>query len=190
MTEGRPEAVTDLLHRWRGGEAEAIDELMQAVYPELHRLAARYLRGERRDHTLQPTALVNEAYLRLIRSKVDYNDRVHFLAIAARVMRRVLVDHANARNAQKRGGDRLRVTLSDAKLGIDGAAPDVLALDEALLRLAELDERKSRVVELHFFGGLTYDETAEALGVSVATVNRELRFAKAWLASDLQESAV
>lgn len=181
------DAVTDLLHRWRGGEDQAIDELMQAVYPELHRLAARYLRGERGDHTLQPTALVNEAYLRLIRSNVDYNDRVHFLAIAARVMRRVLVDHAKAKNARKRDGKRLRVTLSDAKLRDKDVAPDVLALDESLARLAELDARKSRVVELHFFGGLTYEETGEALGISVATVNRELRFAKAWLANDMRD---
>ena len=190
MTEGAPGAVTDLLQRWRGGEDEALEELMQTVYPELERLAARYLRGERRDHTLQPTALVNEAYLRLIRSDVDYSDRVHFLAIAARVMRRVLVDHAKARNAQKRGGNRLRVTLSDTKLGVADASPDVLDLDESLLRLAELDGRKSRIVELHFFGGLTYDETAEALGLSAATVNRELRFAKAWLASDMRDQAV
>ncbi len=187
MTD-RLDAVTDLLLRWRGGEHEAIDELMQAVYPELHRLAARYLRGERHDHTLQPTALVNEAYLRLVGSDVDYNDRIHFLAIAARVMRRVLVDHAKARRTQKRGGERLRVTLSEARLGAAGAAPDVLALDEALERLASLDERKSRVVELHFFGGLTYDETAEALGVSAATVSRELRFAKAWLANDMRDA--
>jgi len=185
MTSVKP-AVTEWLRRWRGGEEEAIDPLIQAVYPELHRLAARYLRGERRGHTLQPTALVNEAYVRLIGSDVDYADRVHFLAVAANVMRRVLVDHAKARNALKRGGDQLRVTLTDAKVGSIDAPPDVLALDEALERLAALDERKSRAIELHFFGGLTYDETAEALGVSVATVNRELHFAKAWLADEMQ----
>jgi len=191
MKEERPEAVTDLLRRWREGEQEAIDELMTVVYPELHRRAARYLRGERRDHTLQPTALVNEVYLRLVGGRsVDYNDRVHFLAIAATTMRRVLIDHAKARRAEKRGGDRLRVTLNDEKLEGFDATPDVLALDESLRRLAEIDERKSRAIELHFFAGLTYDETAEALVVSVATVNRELRFAKAWLADDMKGPGV
>ncbi len=163
-----------------------MDELMEVVYPQLRRLAAGYLRGERRDHTLQPTALVNEAYLRLMGgTPVDYSDRVHFLAVAARTMRRVLVDHAKARRALKRGGDRLRVTLSEEKLGATDAAPDVLALDASLERLGERDPRKSRAIELHFFGGLTYDEIAEALGVSAATVSRELRFAKAWLADDM-----
>lgn len=186
MRDERPEAVTDLLRRWQDGEEAVAGDLMLAVYPELHRLAARYLRGERRDHTLQPTALVNEAYLRLVAGDVVYNDRVHFLAIAATVMRRVLVDHAKAKKAQKRGGHRLRVTLDDGKLGDSGSNSDVLALDEALSSLAELDERKSRTVELHYFGGLTYDEMATAMGVSVATVNRELRFAKAWLADALE----
>lgn len=185
MDSERPSAITDLLHRWRGGEQEAVEELMSAVYPELRRLAARYLRPERRNHTLQPTALVNEAYLRLIGADVDYSDRVHFLAIAARIMRRVLVDHAKARGALKRGGDRVRVTWTDSRLG-NAKDPDVIDLDASLSRLAERDERKSRAIELHFFGGLTYNEIAETLGVSVATVNRELRFAKAWLLADFK----
>ena len=186
--DDRTGAVTKLLRRWREGEVEATEELMQAVYPELHRLASGYLRRERQGHTLQPTALVHEAYLRLIDSDVDYSDRVHFLAIAARVMRRVLIDHAKARKSQKRGGDQLRVTLTEARLGAAATTPDVLALDASLRRLAEHDERKSRVIELRFFGGMTYDETAEALDISVATVNRELRFAKAWLANDMTDS--
>lgn len=187
MKGERSVGVTDLLELWRSGDDFAGDRLMEVIYPELRRLAAGYLRGESRSHTLQPTALVNEAYLRLVGSEVDYQDRVHFVAVAARVMRRVLVDHAKAKKAQKRGGDRLRVTLSDDRLGAGEHAADVLALDEGLARLAEIDPRKCRVVELHFFGGLTYDETAQALSMSAATVNRELRFAKAWLADAMRE---
>lgn len=190
MEAKQPQAVTDLLRRWRRGDEEAIDELIAAVYPELHRLAAGYLRGEQRDHTLQPTALVNEAYLRLVGgAEVDYNDRMHFLVVAARTMRRVLVDHARAKRALKRGGSQVRVTWSDSKLGTLDGTPDVLDLDASLRRLADLDERKSEVIELHFFGGLTYDETAAALGVSLATVNRDLRFAKAWLADDMRPAS-
>ncbi len=190
--KGARGAVTDLLFRWREGDEGAVEGLMSAVYPELRRLAARYLRGERRDHTLQPTALVHEAYLRLAGSDVDWQDRVHFLAVAARTMRRVLVDHAKSKQALKRGGDRLRVSWAEDRLELPepaaGAARglDILALDESLRRLAELDPRKGRIVELHFFGGMTYEETAEAVGVSPATVNRELRFAKAWLLDEFR----
>ncbi|MDH3745934.1 MAG: sigma-70 family RNA polymerase sigma factor [Acidobacteriota bacterium] len=191
--KGARGAVTDLLLRWRGGDEDAVEGLMQEVYPELRRLAAGYLRSERRDHTLQPTALVHEAYLRLAGSDVNWQDRVHFLAVAATIMRRVLVDHAKAKKALKRGGERLRVTWIEDRQGApggasaDGEALDVLALDDSLRRLAELDERKSRIVELHFFGGMTYEEAAEAEGVSPATVSRELRFAKAWLLDDLKQ---
>lgn len=179
--------MADLVRGLCEGEEKAVEGLISLVYPELHRLAAAYLRGERRNHTLQPTALVNEAYLRLVGgAAVEYADRVHFLAVAARTMRRVLVDHAKARGALKRGGDRLRVTLTDARVGAPVAEPDVVALDDAMSRLAERDGRKGQVIELHFFGGLTYEEIAEVLGVSPATVNRDLSFAKAWLADDLE----
>jgi len=180
-SDERQVGVTELLRRWREGEDEARDDLMTLVYPELHRLAAGYLRGERSGHTLQPTALVHEAYLRILGTDVEWQDRVHFLAVAARVMRRALVDYARARQTKKRGGDVVRVTWSDSALGTPGAAPEILDLDAALESLAQHDERKSRVVELHFFGGMTYEETAEVMDISVATVNRELRFAKAWL---------
>jgi len=180
-SDERQVGVTELLRRWREGEDEARDDLMTLVYPELHRLAAGYLRGERSGHTLQPTALVHEAYLRILGTDVEWQDRVHFLAVAARVMRRALVDYARARQTKKRGGDAVRVTWSDSALGAPGAAPEILDLDAALESLAHHDERKSRVVELHFFGGMTYEETAEVMDISVATVNRELRFAKAWL---------
>ncbi len=185
MASEHSSSLTELLHRWRGGENGAADQLISAIYPELRQLAGRYLRPERREHTLQPTALINEVYLRLLEADVHYADRVHFLAIAATTMRRVLIDHAKARAALKRGGDQVRVTWADSRIGAENAI-DVLDLDRSLRRLAEHDQRMSRALELHFFGGMTYDETAEALGTSVATVNRELRFAKAWLLDDLR----
>jgi RNA polymerase sigma factor (TIGR02999 family) len=168
------------------GIPRALDELMPLVYKELRRLAARYLRSERRNHTLQPTALVNEAYLCLAaQDGLRFLNRAHFLAIAANTMRRVLVDHARERGALKRGGDRRQVTLRSS-IRIDDRDVDLLALDEALTRLAVFDAMGSRVVELRFFGGLTLSETAEALKISPATVKRLWTSARAWLFRELR----
>jgi RNA polymerase sigma factor (TIGR02999 family) len=156
------------------------------VYAELRRIAGRCMRGERPGHSLQATALVNEAYLRLMDvRRVQWQDRTHFLAMAARVMRRVLVDHARARGYQKRGAGAQKVTLVDTVVGSDERPRDLVALDDALEALARMDERKSRVVELRFFAGLSVAETAEVLGISVETVMRDWKFAKAWLAREL-----
>lgn len=174
-------AVTALLSSWRAGDEAARDRLIPLLYGELHRLAERSLRGERRDHTLQPTALVNEAYLRLVGAEVPWEDRAHFLAVAARVMRRILVDHARARGREKRGAGRAQVTLDEAVAPTPEPDVDILALDEALDRLASHDERKARAIELHYFAGLRYDEVARVLEISAATVDRDLRLAKAWL---------
>lgn len=176
-----PGEVTRLLVRWRDGDEAALEQLMPLVYDELRRLAERYMRSERPDHTLQATALVHEAYVRLAGVDVAWEDRIHFLSLAARMMRRVLVDHAKSGRRKKRGGGAAKVTLDDIELASPAPTSDLLALDDALTRLAAIDERKARAVELHFFGGLTYDETAAALGVSAATVDRDLRMAKAWL---------
>jgi RNA polymerase sigma factor (TIGR02999 family) len=177
--------VTRLLQEWRTGDDGSFDRLMEVVYPELHSIARRQLSGERDDHTLQATALVHEAYLRLVGVEIEWTDRRHFYAVAARAMRRVLVDHARGRAREKRGGDYRIVTL-DPEHAPDADEPlDLLALDDALSRLAAIDERKARALELHYFGGLSYEETARALDVSPATIHRELRMAKAWLASEL-----
>jgi RNA polymerase sigma factor (TIGR02999 family) len=173
--------VSRLLLAWRAGDSAALERLLPLVYEALHALAARYMRGERPDHTLQTTALIHEAYLRLCGADVAWEGRVHFLAVAAQTMRRILVDHARARGRAKRGGGEPPIQLDDSQAASPGRPDDLLLLDEALGRLLALDERKARAVELHYFGGLTYDETAEALGVSAATVDRELRMAKAWL---------
>jgi RNA polymerase sigma factor (TIGR02999 family) len=173
--------VTELLLDWRRGDQDALEQLIPLVYDELRRIAARQLRSERPDHTLQPTALVHEAYGRLVGADITWNDRAHFFAIAARTMRRVLVDHARAQEREKRGGGAVRVTL-DENLAVDAGRPEeMLALDAALEQLAKFDARKAEVVQLHFFGGLTYDQIAEALGISAATVDRDLRMARAWL---------
>lgn len=179
------EHVTDLVVAGRG-DPGAFDRLVPIVYDELRRLAGAYLRRERVDHTLQPTALAHEAWLRLVdATRVAWRDRAQFLAIAARTMRQILVDHARAHQAQKRGGDAVRVTLSDTPAGVGRPDLDVLAVEEALQALAELDERKARVVELRFFGGLTETEAAHALGVSQTTVENDWRFARAWLSGRL-----
>jgi RNA polymerase sigma-70 factor, ECF subfamily len=181
--------VTKLLRAWSDGDAAALDRLIPLVYAELHRRARRYMRRERVGHTLQTTALVHEAYLKLIDAQgVRWQDRGHFFAIAARVMRRVLVDFARERGFQKRGGAARRVSF-DETLAL-GEAPDtdVVALDEALGALAEIDSRKARVVELRFFGGLSIEETAEALEVSPETVRRDWRLAKSWLLRRLGEA--
>jgi RNA polymerase sigma factor (TIGR02999 family) len=175
-----------LLRAWREGDETALDALMPLVHDELRRIARGCLHGERANHSVQATELVNEAYLRLVDVRqVDWQDRTHFLAMSARLMRRVLVDLARARGADKRGGGAVRVTLDEAAIG--GVAPDadVIRLDDALQALAALDDRKSRVVELRFFGGLTADETAVALQVSSKTVLRDWEFARAWLEREL-----
>lgn len=161
--------------------------LQHTAYEALRGLAAAYLHTERRDHTLQPTALVHEAYLKLASGSSDWRSQTHFQAIAANAMRQILVDHARARNTQKRGGDWLRVTLSHEAAATPGADVDLLALDEALNKLAELDERKARVVELRFFGGMTCAEAAEEVGVSPKTAEADWYFARAWLRERLAE---
>jgi RNA polymerase sigma-70 factor, ECF subfamily len=173
--------VTMLLRDWRQGNQDALDELLPIVYAELHKLAASYMRGERVGHTLRPTELVAEAYLRLAEgTKPEWNDRVHFFAIAARTMRQILVDHSRKRNADKRGAGEKPVTFDEGLVG--GERPDeLIALDEALTALAKLDERKAKVVELHYFGGLTQQEIADALEVHVNTVARDLKLAEAWI---------
>jgi RNA polymerase sigma-70 factor, ECF subfamily len=178
------DSVTKLLHAWRGGDREALDRLIPLVHGELHRLAAGHMRSERPDHTLQTTALVDEAYLRLVDAEVDWQDRAHFLAVAATVMRRVLVDHARGRDRGKRAG--VKITLEEGALISPSASDDMLALDEALSRLAENDERAAKAVELHYFGGLTYREIGEVMEVSEATVDRDLRLARAWLYKELK----
>ncbi len=181
------EDVTQLLVAWREGKAEALDALMPLVYDELRRLARGYLGRERRDHTLQPTALVNEAYLRLVdQRRVQWQNRAHFFGIAAQIMRRLLVDHARSVRADKRGGAVTRLELDEASsAAAESRSVDVEELDRALARLAALDERQSRVVELRYFAGATNEETAEALGIAVATVKRDWTMARAWLRKQL-----
>src|SRR5215510_13624503 len=184
-----PQAVTEWLIAWGQGDEAALDQLIPLVHEELRRLARRYMRrerGQRAARTLQTTALVNEAYLRLIDAqRVQWQNRAHFFAIAARLMRRILVDYARAQNYAKRGGGLPQVSLDEAsELGME-RAPDLVALDDALDALARVDERKSRVIEMRFFGGLSVEETAEALKVSTDTVMRDWRLAKAWLLREL-----
>jgi len=176
--------VTQLLQQWGSGNKEALDQLMPLVYEQLRKLAGNCLRGER-PSTLRATALVHEAYIRLVDAEVTFQDRVHFYAVCARILRRILVDHARAHNRQKRGGEVEKIPLDDAIMVGPQVDRSIVDLDEALKRLAEQDERKSQLIELLFFGGLTYDEAAEALKVSPATVHRELTLAKAWLYREL-----
>jgi len=174
--------VTRLLIAWGEGDQTALDEVLPLIYQELRRMARRHLGRERGGHTLQTTALVHEAYLRLIDQKaVAWQNRAHFFAIAAQMMRRILVDHARARHYQKRGGGIQRVSFDEALVVSDERAAEVVALDEALTGLAEFDPRKSQIVELRFFGGLSIEETAEVLGVSPGTVMRDWTLAKTWL---------
>lgn len=184
MRHDDPRDVSGLLKAWRDGEDAALDRLMPLVYDELHALAHRHLQGERDGHTLQTTALLHEAYLRLMGADVPWEGRVHFFAVAARAMRRVLVDHARGVKREKRGGGAAPVTLDEnVSSGAPGA--DLLELNDALERLAEIDERKARAIELHYFAGLDYEEIAHALGISPATVHRDLRMARAWLQRDM-----
>ena len=183
--DGASAEVTRLLKQWSNGQEQALDQLVPHIHGELRKLAASYLRKERRDHTLQPTALVNEAFLKLVDQRaVKWQNRAHFFGIAAQAMRRILVDHARTYAADKRGGGARKVPLDANMLG-PTVDVDLLALDEALTRLATIDPQQSRIVELRFFGGLTMDETAEVMGISPATIGRDWRVAKAWLSAEL-----
>ena len=175
--------VTQLLHDWSAGKQEARDELLGLVYEPLRAIAGRHLNRERQGHTLQPTALVNELYLKLVdQRRVAWNDRAHFFAVAAQVMRRILVDHARRRNSDKRGGDLIPVTIGAAlELAASSENFDVVALDAALEQLEKIFPQQARIVELRFYAGLTIDETAEVMGISPATISREWTMARAWL---------
>lgn len=188
-TQAQDQEITSLLSQLRSGDTQALDKLFPLVYAALGDIANRHMRRERVDHTLQATVLVNEAYLQMVKSELTWNDQAHFRSVAARVIRNILIDHARAKRSQKRGGDLHRVTLLESQLG-DTQTPDVMDLDEALKRLAEFDERKAKVIELSFFGGLTYDEISEVLEISAATVDRDLRMAKAWLGRELSSETV
>src|SRR3982750_352557 len=178
--------ITQLLHEWSDGKPGAINDLLPLVYSELHRQAVAYLRSERGNHTLQPTALVHEAYLKLVGQRdVEWKSRGHFFAIAAQAMRRILVDYAKTRKRQKRGGADENVPLEEALIAADETNVDIIALDEALKRLAESDPQQERVVELRYFAGLSLEETAATLGISRATAARDWTMAKAWLHREL-----
>jgi RNA polymerase sigma factor (TIGR02999 family) len=185
VADPAPSTVTRLLHQWQCGDREALDDLMPIVYDELHRLAGGLMRGERAEHTLQATALVHEAYARLVGSQVSVRDRVHFMSLAARIMRRVLVDHARGRGRAKRGGGNRRVTLADLEAVTPGSPDRLLEIDDALDRLRAADPRKHSAMEMSLFGGMTHAEIAEVLDVSVPTIERDLRMARAWLRDEL-----
>lgn len=181
--------VTKLLLSWSNGQEEAGERLMHVVYDDLRRIAGHFLRNERSDHTLQPTALVNEVYLRLIDQKeIDWKSRTHFFGLAARMMRRILVDHARRRKFAKRGGGLLRVPIEDIEQLMGDQSTDLLALDDALTELAKLDPRKAEIVELRYFGGLAVQEIASLKECSIPTINRQWRAARAWLFSHLNPS--
>jgi RNA polymerase sigma-70 factor, ECF subfamily len=185
-----PENISKLLVAWGNGDESARDELMPLVYDELHRLAHQHMNRERPRHTLQTSALVNEAFLKLVDQRdVHWQNRAHFFGIAAQMMRRILVDYARSRQSAKRGGPALRVSFDEALLVSEDRAAEVVALDEALKGLAEFDKRKSQIVELRFFGGLSIDETAELLKVSAGTVMRDWTLAKAWLRKQMMPTA-
>jgi RNA polymerase sigma-70 factor (ECF subfamily) len=185
--------ITRLLQEWQGGDAQALERLIPLVYGELHTLASRYLSRERRSHTLQATALVNEAYLRLIGQDARWQNRAHFFGVAAHVMRRILVDHARRQRRAKRGGNAPHLALGDDVDPPSASGPvdavDAYALDQALSRLEALDPQQGRIVELRYFGGMTIDETATVMGVSTATVKRDWAVARAWLIRELAGAA-
>ncbi len=188
MTDSPTHEVTQLLKAWTAGDQSALDKLAPLVYEQLHRLAQHYMAGQRPGHTLQTTALVNEVYLRLVDcGQVNWQDRAHFFAVSAQLMRRILIDFARSRGYQKRGGGLFHISLEDAPSVCSEPDPDIVALDDALKELAKVDDRKSRVVELRFFGGLSVEETAEVLRVSVETVGRDWKMAKMWLLQELSE---
>jgi RNA polymerase sigma-70 factor, ECF subfamily len=178
--------ITQMLRQWSGGDHSAADKLAPLVYEELRRLASSYMRGERPSHTLQPTALINEAYLRLVdQGQPAWSSRTQFFRFSAHLMRQILVDHARGRNSAKRGAGLQQVTITSAEVATPHRNIDLLALDQALDRLAAFDERRARVLELRYFGGLSEEETGEALEISIATVRRDLRLSEAWLAKEL-----
>ena len=183
---GDSQNITALLSEWRAGEPGAANRLMELVYGELHRLAERQMHRERADHTLQATALVHEAYLRLCGSEqIDWQNRAHFFAVAAQQLRRVLVDHARRAQSEKRGGGQIKLSLDEADGPVVNSSERILGVDQALARLEALDERAAKVIELRFFGGLSEKEAAETLGISLATLKRDWDFARTWLASQL-----
>ena len=186
MTTLSPHEVTELLVEWQRGDAAALDRLTPLVYDEIRRMAHRYLTRERNGHTLQTTELVNEAYMRLLGAQsIDWQNRAHFFGVTAQVMRRILIDHARRRHYAKHGGDARHVSLENAAVMTSERASELIVLDEALTELARIDPRKSRVVELRYFGGLSLEEIAEVLQVSLMTVRRDWRTAKAWLTREL-----
>jgi len=190
LQRGPSNQVTELLVRWRGGDKAALDSLIPLVYTELRRIANHYLQGERTDHTLQSTALVHEAYVRMMQQVLpQWQNRAHFFAVAAQLMRQILVDHARSHRASKRGGNVYKLALEDAEEQPEVLDVDIVALDEALKSLATLDAQQSRVVELKFFGGLSVEDTAEVLGVSESAVKRDWTTARAWLFRELNRSA-
>jgi RNA polymerase sigma factor (TIGR02999 family) len=185
-----PNEITQLLRRWSQGDLAALNQLMPIVLRELRKLAGGYLKGERPNHTLQPTALINEAYLRLVSQDFpEWQSRTHFFGVAAQLMRQILVDHARSHATAKRGQNAPRLSLEDASEFSREQAGELVALDDALTSLARFDERKARVVEMRYFGGLTVDEIAGAIGVSTATVTREMRLAQAWLLREMDATS-
>ncbi|PZR76215.1 MAG: RNA polymerase subunit sigma-70 [Chthoniobacterales bacterium] len=190
VKEAQTREVTEILRGWNAGDGQAPARLVPFVYEELRRLARHHLAAERRDHTLQPTALVHEAYLRLVdQDRGEWKNRAQFFGIAAQLMRRILVDYARAHNAAKRGGGVEHLSLDDVEISLQDRAGELLALDAALAELAKVDVRKSRVVELRFFGGLTVEETAEAMEINSAMVRRDWTVAKAWLHRNIKSAA-
>ena len=189
MSDRDPHEITEILQAWRGGDAAAVERLFPLVYDELRRQAKSYLRRERSDHTLQPTALVHEAYMKLAGGdSFVIENRVHFFGIASRVMRRILVDHARQHNAEKRGGAAKRFSIENIEILPEQSAGDLLELNDALQKLEQIDERKCRVVDMRFFGGLKESEIAEVLGVNEKTVRRDWQFAKLWLFRELSHA--
>lgn len=190
MQRGPSNQVTELLFRWRRGDQSALDALVPLVYSELRRIANHYLQAERPDHTLQSTALVHEAYVRLAEQDLpQWQNRAHFFAVAAQLMRQILVDHARSHRASKRGGNVYKMALDEAEEEPLAVDVDIIALDDALKSLGEMDSQQSRVVELKFFGGLSIEDTAEVLGISASTVKRDWITARAWLYRELDRSA-
>jgi len=187
MSKESPHEITQMLLELTDGNQEVVNQILPHIYDELRRLASSYLRRERSNHTLQPTALVHEAYMKLIdQSRVKWQNRAHFFGIAAQVMRRILMDHARKHTAEKRGGEAELLPIEEEILIVShDKSAELIALDDALQQLSEIDERKAKIVELRYFGGLSIEETAEVLGVSVPTINREWRMAKAWLYSEI-----
>ncbi len=185
-----PANITLLLHAAASGERDSLDALMAAIYQDMRRLAVSHLNGERRDHTLQPTALVHEAYLKLVdQRKTDWNDRIHFFAVASRIIRRILIDHARAHMAEKRGGAATRLRIDEHDVPGPARDVDLLALDEAMQELAAIDEQQARIVELRFFGGCSVDEVAELLKIGKRTVDRDWQAARAWLMVRLEDQS-